>query len=212
MQSILSVLCRTLNNVYNCNMEFVKNLPHFEHLLLMWSFTCVFWDNFACRRIFILTSDSLIGLFVEVETRHPSEQSQLSTTEVDRYLTETNVMPSIPNLLDPRISVDGTVELQLPESVSDRLAMLGGVSGILAQMDRDKAKPDVKTFSLLLDMMPLSLDAETDLLSAMNFYNVQADVDFYNMLIRKKNLRGDFAGANVRWSSNTLTYYIWNVY
>jgi len=137
-------------------------------------------------------------LFVEVETRHPSEQSQLSTTEVDRYLTETNVMPSIPNLLDPRISVDGTVELQLPESVSDRLAMLGGVSGILAQMDRDKAKPDVKTFSLLLDMMPLSLDAETDLLSAMNFYNVQADVDFYNMLIRKKNLRGDFAGANVR--------------
>jgi len=64
-------------------------------------------------------------------------------------------------------------------------------------MDRDKAQPDIKTFSLLVDLMPLSLDAETQLLSAMDVYGVQADVDFYNMLIRHRNLRGDFTGAQV---------------
>lgn len=142
-------------------------------------------------------------LFIQLETKDASEESQLRTTEMSRHLSETNVTPPIPNLLDPRIAVDSSVELHLPESASDRLLMLGGVKGMLARMDKDKAKPDVKTFSLLLEVMPSSLEAETDLLSAMDFYNVQADVDFYNMLMRKRNYRGDFVGAYVGCTSCT---------
>jgi len=136
-------------------------------------------------------------LFVQLKTKDPSEESQLSTVKVNQHLSETNITSSIPDLLDPRLAVDSSVELRLPESASDRITMLGGVSGMLARMDCDKAKPDVKTFSLLLEVMPLSPEAETDLLSAMDFYDVQADVDFYNMLIRKRNLRRDLAGAYV---------------
>lgn len=130
------------------------------------------------------------------------EESQLSTGtfEANHHLSEPNIAPPIPDLLDPHIAVNSSVELNLPDSACDRLTMLGGVSGMLARMDRDKAQPDVKTFSLLLDTMPFSLDAEMDLLSAMNYYNVEADVDFYNMLIRKRNLRGDFAGAYVGYT------------
>ena len=138
-----------------------------------------------------------MSLFVQLKMEDPSEELQLSTVEVNQHLSETNVTSSIPDLLDPRLAVSSTVELHLPESASDRLAMLGGVSGMLARMDCDKAKPDVKTFSLLLEVMPVSVGAETDLLSAMDFYNVQADVDFYNMLIRKRNFRKDLAGAYV---------------
>ena len=116
-------------------------------------------------------------------------------------MSEISVAPAIPDLLNPRMEADSSVQLRLPLSASDRLAMLGGVSGILARMDRDRAKPDVKTFSLLLELMPLSLEAETDLLSAMDFYNVQTDVDFYNMLIRERNLRGDYAGARVCYTA-----------
>lgn len=115
-------------------------------------------------------------------------------------MTTPNITPSLPDLLDPRIAVDSSVELRLPESAVDRLAMLGGVSGMLARMACDKAVPDVKTFSLLLDLMPFSLEAENDLLASMNLYNIEADVDFYNMMIRKRNFRRDFAGALVSYA------------
>lgn len=140
-------------------------------------------------------------MFVQSKSADASDELQLSPVHINQQLTETNVSSSIPDLLDPRISVDSSVELHLPESAADRLTMLGGVSGMLTRMDRDRAKPDVKTFSLLLDVMPLSSEAETDLLSAMDFYDVQADVDFYNMLIRKRNLRRDFAGAYVGYTA-----------
>jgi len=134
----------------------------------------------------------------ETKTQRSDDSQQLSNITTNRQLTEVNThMASVPDLLDPQISVDSSVELRLPSSTSDRLSMLGGVAGMLARMDRDRAKPDVKTFSLLLALMPLSVKAETRLLSAMEFYGVQADVDFYNMLIRHRNLRGDFAGAHV---------------
>jgi len=112
-------------------------------------------------------------------------------------LTNPNTSAVIPDLLDPQITVASSVELHMPESAIDRLAMLGGVSGMLARMDCDRAKPDIKTFSMLLELMPLSLDSETDLLSAMRKYSVQPNIDFYNMLIRKRNHRHDYDGACV---------------
>ena len=134
---------------------------------------------------------------MQPETKALSEESQLSTVEADQRLTAANVSSSVPDLLDPMIVIDSSIELRLPESAVDRLALLGGVPGILARMDCDKATPNVKTFSLLLELMPFSLEAENHLLSKMNYYNVEADVDFYNMLIRRRNLRKDFAGARV---------------
>ena len=147
--------------------------------------------------LFLYFDFSLVGLFMQSENEDQSDESQLSTVKTDGQLSQTTAAAAIPDLLNPRISVDSSIELHLPSSATDRLAMLGGVSGMLARMDRDKAKPDVKTFSLLLDLMPLSLEDETELLSSMDFYNVQADIDFYNMLIRERNLRRDFAGARV---------------
>jgi len=139
-------------------------------------------------------------IFVQLGSKASSKESQLSTVKADRHLTTANVSPSVPDLLDPGIAVDSSVELHLPQSPVDRLTMLGGVSGMLARMDCDKAAPDVKTFSLLLELMPFSIEAENHLLSSMHFYNVEADVDFYNMLIRRRNFRKDFEGARVSWT------------
>jgi len=157
---------------------------------------------YCCSETFF----QLIGLCLQIQTKDASGESRLSTVEAELQLSETNAaaVPAIPDLLNPRLSVETSTELCLPSSASDRLTMLGGVSGMLARMDRDKAEPNVKTFSLLLDLMPLSLEAETELLSEMDHYNVRADVDFYNMLIRERNLRGDIAGAHVCY---TYLYY-----
>lgn len=149
----------------------------------------------------LLNNVFLWHLFLQLETKASSKESQLNAVETDRHLTAPSVSnPSVPDLLHPKVAVDSSVKLHLPESAVDRLAMLGGVSGMLARMDCDKATPDVKTFSLLLELMPFSLEAENDLLSSMNFYNIEADISFYNMLIHKRNLRRDFAGARVSYT------------
>ncbi len=59
-------------------------------------------------------------------------------------------------------------------------------------------QPDIKTFTLMLEVIPSNADTERDLINALHAHQVSPDVDFFNALIRKRNLRGDFHGAKVR--------------
>lgn len=103
----------------------------------------------------------------------------------------------VPNLLNPRARYDNFVQLQVPTSSVGRLALFGGLPGILGHMAKDKATPDIKTFTLLLESIPSSREAEADLLATMTLHKVKPDVDFCSLLIRKRNLRKDFEGAKV---------------
>lgn len=44
--------------------------------------------------------------------------------------------------------------------VSHRLLLLGGLSTILEQMESDEVKPDIKTYTLMLDVIPATDAAE----------------------------------------------------
>lgn len=101
----------------------------------------------------------------------------------------------VPNLLNPRARHNNFVRLQVPTSSVGRLALLGGLPGILGHMTRDEATPDIKTFTLLLESIPSSCEAEADLIATMTLNKVKPDVDFCSLLIRKRNLRKDFEGA-----------------
>lgn len=105
---------------------------------------------------------------------------------------------NVPDLLDPRSRPTGVVRLEVPQTAEGRLALLGGLPGVLAQMQRSHAQPNIKTFSLLLELTPSSRVVENDMLSVMTLHGVQPDVDFFAMLIRKRNLRKDYSGARVR--------------
>jgi hypothetical protein len=105
---------------------------------------------------------------------------------------------NVPDLLDSRNVPTSVVQLDVPRTAEGRLALLGGMPGVLAQMQRCNARPDVKTFSLLVDLVPSTRVAENDLLSAMTLQGVRPDVDFFAILIRKRNLRKDYSGARVR--------------
>lgn len=105
---------------------------------------------------------------------------------------------NVPDLLDPRGRPTGVVRLEVPRTAEGRLSLLGGVPGVLAQMQRTNAQPNIKTFSLLLELIPSSRAVENDLVSAMTLHGVPPDVDFFAMLIRKRNLRRDYSGARVR--------------
>lgn len=89
-------------------------------------------------------------------------------------------------------------EVEKPE---DRLLLVGGCSGFLKNMSDNNCKPDIKTFTQLLDNIPNTVVAEEHLLASMKAHGVKPDVDFYNLLIRKRSFRFDYESAKVIISS-----------
>jgi pentatricopeptide repeat domain-containing protein 1 len=90
--------------------------------------------------------------------------------------------------------VSGLLNVDSPQN---RLALFGGLPKILINMKRDGVQPDIRTFTQFLDLIPSNVDSEMDLLVMMNINNVKPDVDFFNLLIRKRNLRHDRIHARV---------------
>lgn len=93
-----------------------------------------------------------------------------------------------------------SVDLTLLTSAEGRLALSGGMLGILSSMVADDVTPDIKTLSQLVNAIPSNAQAEKELIQVLNSQSIQPDVDFFNMLIRKRNLRKDYDGAKV-WLS-----------
>ena len=107
----------------------------------------------------------------------------------------------VPNILNPRGvrrpqdgSVVGLGALDTPPA---RLALLGGVPGVLSHMARDEVRPDIRTFAQLLDMVPREAEAEEDVLVAMTSHDVRPDTDLLNSIIRRRCQRRDLESARV---------------
>ncbi len=78
-----------------------------------------------------------------------------------------------------------------------RLNLIGGWEGFLQMMSSLKLKPDIKTFTLLLECLPPDLEEEEKLLLSIDSYEVKPDVDFFNILIKRRNFRKESQAAKV---------------
>lgn len=83
--------------------------------------------------------------------------------------------------------------------VSNRLILFGGLEGFLNRMAYCRVKPDIKTITLLLDLIPNSKEAEDLLIEIAEKRDVTLDIDFFNMLIKRRSMRSDYKGAKVRY-------------
>lgn len=93
-------------------------------------------------------------------------------------------------------------DMKKPEN---RLAVVGGLTGFLEQMEMRNVQPDIRTFSQLLDVLPSNVEAEEKLLSVMDAKSIKPDVDLYNMLIHKRCMRRDYEEARVSRLSHLLS-------
>lgn len=102
---------------------------------------------------------------------------------------------NMPNLLSQTPQLGNLISIAEVTKPEERLLLLGGVTGFLNEIDKHKAKPDIKTFTQLLEIIPSTLESEKKLLRIIRERGIHCDIDFFNNLIKKRALRNDFDGA-----------------
>lgn len=115
-----------------------------------------------------------------------------------REPTTKEVCDQLPNLLSKLPHLGSIVRLSLVNTPAERFMLLGGLSLFITEMEQAKVRPNVKTFSQLMDNIPSTRDAEHELIQKMRYMRVRADIDFFNLLMKRRILRKDYDGAKVR--------------
>ncbi|XP_026762393.2 pentatricopeptide repeat-containing protein 1, mitochondrial isoform X2 [Galleria mellonella] len=102
---------------------------------------------------------------------------------------------TVPNLLSKVLQMKEVLALQEIGSTQEKFAVLGGMEDFLKEMKEVNVTPDIKIFTQMLPLIEESREAEMQLIDTMKGFDIRADIDFYNMLIKKRCLRCDYDGA-----------------
>lgn len=101
----------------------------------------------------------------------------------------------VPNLLSRQPHLGSLISLGEIKKPEDRLLLLGGATSFLCEMEQLKIQPDIKTMTALLDTVPPTTSAEKQILSTIRKLGIRCDIDFFNILIKKRSMRFDYDAA-----------------
>ncbi|KAG1961185.1 pentatricopeptide repeat-containing protein, mitochondrial [Pimephales promelas] len=152
-------------------------------------------------------------LFVDTHTQSHGQAEESDFTPLNTSQDDTQVLPvlssasltcqsqlptqssHLPNLLDPSTCSSGVVALGPVDSASDRLALIGNLDGFLEKMAEDGLEPNLKTITLLADVMEPGSQSMQSLINVATKSGVKLDVTFFNTIIRRVAKAGDLHGA-----------------
>lgn len=139
----------------------------------------------------LLSADSSVDEF-QLEANNSKDEASL----VVKKGKEAEVQPDpAPNLLALRPHLGNLISLNEVKKPEDKLLLLGGFSGFLATMKDFNVKPDLKTYTELIEVIPPTYAAETRLLNQLKKHEIKCDTDFFNILMKKRSMRFDYEGA-----------------
>ncbi|XP_050440368.1 pentatricopeptide repeat-containing protein 1, mitochondrial [Adelges cooleyi] len=169
------------------------------NLLLKCTRECELGDEFETRKLIgeIVNDPHLLTL--QAQLQEPSEVKEDNASTVKNLIcndkNSLTRMENRPNLLDVCPYFGNIVSISEIKNSADRLMLLGGCSGFLSNMKLNKVKPDIKIFTQLLESIPSTLSAEQNLLNELSKSKVRFDIDFCNILIKKRSMRCDYEEA-----------------
>lgn len=133
-----------------------------------------------------------------------AEKKQLNPFSGNNIRIESNeqTIPDIvrpefeaPDLLAKRPHLGSLIALEEVQQPHDRLLLLGGFSGFLMTMKEYGITPGIETFTALLEVIPPTNAAEKQLIQMIRKIGLKSDIDFFNILIKKRSMRFDYEGA-----------------
>lgn len=125
------------------------------------------------------------GIVAMPDTKKWWEMDIFQVTSKKHGSVVENINPaSIPNILDPDKELSPAIHLDDIKTESDRFALLGGLNQFLRNLEKENIKPDIKTYTQLISVVPSY--CEDRLLDEMEMAGCKADITFYNHLIMKR--------------------------
>ncbi|XP_016989806.1 pentatricopeptide repeat-containing protein 1, mitochondrial [Drosophila rhopaloa] len=125
----------------------------------------------------------------------PSTSASATSLPAQIEVSTTSNELELPNLLLPQPHLGSLVALEDVTRPHERFLLLGGLTGFLEHMKQHKITPDIETFTTMLEVIPPTNAAEKQLLSFVRKIGLKADVDFFNILIKKRSMRFDYENA-----------------
>ncbi|XP_015171019.1 PREDICTED: pentatricopeptide repeat-containing protein 1, mitochondrial [Polistes dominula] len=137
----------------------------------------------------------------DILTHQLMDTNLISTTKTSRP-NLLSTPPIVSSVTVPIIINNKNVEYELSPDMQlddvfkyNRFILFGGLENILKMMKEDCVMPNKVTATILLDLIPNTAYIEDLFLRNMNSLNVDLDIDFYNMLIKRRCIRREYGLA-----------------
>ncbi|XP_037948799.1 pentatricopeptide repeat-containing protein 1, mitochondrial-like, partial [Teleopsis dalmanni] len=146
-------------------------------------------------------------LLIESKSSNLESNDLKQSTELEAVPADTNpkevvavtndnpTQLELPNLLALKPHLGSLLTLSEVNKPHERFVLLGGLTGYLEIMKQNNVTPDIKTFTTMLEIIPPTIAAEKQILSFIRRIGLKADIDFFNILIKKRSMRFDYESA-----------------
>lgn len=165
--------------------------------------------DFSGKSLAIATGSSTGSSIVKNHINEECIESSTSSSIVENRINEECIESSLsnelsvctkdemPNLLSKVPHMGSVLSIGQINSPKDKFLLIGGLDGFLKELEVNRVIPDIKTCTQLLDLIPDTVDAEEKVLGVIKTYKIKTDIDFYNLLMKKRCFRHDYAAAKV---------------
>lgn len=130
------------------------------------------------ERTDLLDSPPVLSILNFESLKESNNKSHANTKEIDIVNSAESLSLYLDNVLQ-----------------TNRLLLFGGAEKFLDRMKNDGVKPNEKTLTLILDLLPSSVEAENKFLKYIKRNSLNVDIVFFNMLIKKRCMRNCYEDA-----------------